>query len=174
MKQTFTVRIEWYSIISELPESEQLAIYQRLFLFQTGNEDDITLNTGFQRTVWSLIENKLTKPKIASKAKTWKTDYDLYKNDITEAFQQIISDHKYIQEQEKYYPNLDIKLTIEKAFKNFWATEAGWQHKKKSKSINLDWKSTFTNSLNQRYNQVYKTKEESDGKSGTRLHPALR
>ena len=38
--------------------------------------------------------------------------------------------------QERLNPNIDVKLSLEKGYVNFWGTEAGWIHKKKSRSKN--------------------------------------
>lgn len=174
MKQTFVARLEWYNTISELPELEQLDIYRRIFLYQSGREEEAQLVTGFQRAVWALIESKLTKPKGAAKESTWQTDYNLYLSELEKAYSEIMCDRKFITEKEKYYPFLNIRLTIEKAHKTFWATEAGWKRKKRSGSKALDWRATFANALDQKFNHVYKQKGDSDGTTESRLHPALR
>jgi hypothetical protein len=87
--------------------------------------------------------------------KTWRNDYDLYKNDLRKSYQEIINDNEWIKTQERLNPGVDIKLTIEKACINFWSTEAGWKHKKNSKAKSLDWKQTLTNSLTMQSNKVY-------------------
>ena len=66
----------------------------------------------------------------------------------------------WLQEQEKYHPNLNILLSLEKAHTQFWGTEAGWEHTKKKKSKKKNWKRTYENALSQRVNQVWKSKEE--------------
>jgi len=54
------------------------------------------------------------------------------------------------------YPrtNLNIKLTVKKAVVNFWGKTEGWKNKKASKTKEIDWKSTFINSLSQPQNKV--------------------
>ena len=59
-----------------------------------------------------------------------------------------------IKDQERLNPGVDVLLSIEKGFKNFWGTEAGWKHKKKSKSATIDWQATIINSIG--INKVYK------------------
>jgi len=63
-----------------------------------------------------------------------------------------------LKTQQRLNPNVNIKLSIEKGFRNFWGTEAGWQHKKKSRSKEIDWKRTIINSI--AFNKVYYTKQE--------------
>lgn len=84
----------------------------------------------------------------------WKDDFDLYLSDLRFEYKKLISDVNFILEQERFNPNIDIKLSIEKACTNFWATEAGWKNKKKSGSVNIDWPATFKNAIS--LNKVYK------------------
>jgi hypothetical protein len=86
---------------------------------------------------------------------TWRNDFETYKSGLREVYLKLISDKEYINSQAKYYPNVDIKLSLEKACTNFWATEAGWKHKKSKRSKDIDWKSTLTNAIAK--NKVYFT-----------------
>lgn len=88
---------------------------------------------------------------------TWRTSYDVYKNDLREAYQNLISNQEWLEQQQRYHPNLDIELSLEKACVQFWALETGWKHKKKSKSVNIDWKSTLASAID--LNKVYKQKQ---------------
>lgn len=103
--------------------------------------------------------------------KTWRNDFDLYKAELREQYNLIISDAEFIRVQERLNPGVDIKLTIEKACVNFWSTEAGWKHKKNSKSKELDWKQTLINSLTMQSNKVYKEKQPSNGKRYKEILP---
>jgi hypothetical protein len=87
--------------------------------------------------------------------KSWRDDFEVYLTDLRNAYKEIVIDTAYITERAKYHPGLNIKLSLEKACKDFWATEAGWKHKKKSKSNELNWKSTFTKALDIKSNQVW-------------------
>ena len=95
------------------------------------------------------------------KIKTWRDDFILYKNLVDIAFDEIINDTEEISRQEKYYPNVDIRLSLEKSINNFWGTEAGWKHKKKSRAKEIDMISTLINNLDK--NKVYKPKEQKTG-----------
>jgi hypothetical protein len=86
---------------------------------------------------------------------TWRNDFEIYKSGLREVYLKLINDKKYINEQARFYPNVDIKLSLEKACTNFWATEAGWKNKKSKRSKNIDWKSTLTNAIEK--NKVYFT-----------------
>jgi hypothetical protein len=90
--------------------------------------------------------------------KTWKTDFLVYKAECREAFIKFDSDKTEIQKQERLNPNVDIKLTIEKAYDKFWGTEAGWKNKKSSGYENIDWNATIKNAISVKSNIVYKPK----------------
>ncbi|MCL1936843.1 MAG: DUF6291 domain-containing protein [Candidatus Azobacteroides sp.] len=104
----------------------------------------------------------LTGGKAVADEKTWRDDFEMYLTDLREAYKAIVIDTAYITERAKYHPGMNIKLSLEKACKEFWATEAGWTHKKKSKSKELNWKSTLTKSLDQKCNQVWLQKGEAN------------
>jgi len=98
--------------------------------------------------------------------KSWRNNFELYLTDLRKAYKELVIDTAYITERAKYHPGLNIKLSIEKACKDFWATEAGWKNKKKSKSENIDWKKTFNNALNQNCNRVW-LREGEENETGT-------
>ena len=87
---------------------------------------------------------------------TWRDDFEIYKEVLRQEYLKIITNEEFISEQERFHPNIDIKLSIEKSCVNYWATEAGWKKKKASRSKSIDWKSTFTNAIG--INKVYKPK----------------
>jgi len=89
---------------------------------------------------------------------TWKTDFSIYQAEEQAAYESLINDPVWIADRQKYHPNLDIKLSAEKAHKDYWSTEAAWSHKKKQRSKNCDWRRTYNNALTQRCNQVWKNK----------------
>ena len=88
--------------------------------------------------------------------KTWRDDFDIYLSEVTEAFEKISSDKEFIKNRQKYHPELDIVLSLKKAFEDYWSQEAGWKRKKISKTKNIDWVSTFKKALDQPQNKVYK------------------
>ncbi len=107
-------------------------------------------------------ENDL-KGGVGGKSKTWKTDFETYKTGLLKVYQELIIDPVYITTQEKFHPGVDISLSLEKAVVNFWATEAGWKHKKKGRATEIDWKATLTNAIDK--NKVYKQHGNSKGTS---------
>lgn len=88
--------------------------------------------------------------------KTWRTDFEIYKAELGQAYLNAQANEKWIIERESYHPNLDIKLSLKKACVDYWATDAAWKLKQKSKAENINWRSTFNNALTLKSNQVYK------------------
>lgn len=92
-------------------------------------------------------------------AKSWRDDIEIYKADLRKAYASAIADQKWIAQRQRYHPNLNIALTLERACVEYWATETGWLQKledKKTKTIN--WRATFSKTID--LNKVYKTKDE--------------
>ena len=94
--------------------------------------------------------------------KSWRDDFEIYKSDLRTAYLNLIDNQEFINKQERYHPGLNIQLSIEKACVNYWAIEAGWKKKKASKTVTIDWKTTFINALDIKSNQVWKTKEQQE------------
>lgn len=93
--------------------------------------------------------------KVAA-AKSWRDDFEVYKSELKEAFDKILSDKDFVENRQKYHPNLDIRLSLQKSYEDYWATEAGWKKKKSSKAKEIDWPATFRKALDQPQNRVYK------------------
>ena len=89
-------------------------------------------------------------------AKSWRDDFEVYKSELKEAFDKILSDKDFIENRKKYHTNLDIHLSLQKAYEDYWCTEAGWKKKKSSKAKEIDWPATFRKALDQPQNRVYK------------------
>jgi hypothetical protein len=97
--------------------------------------------------------NNLSDEKIESE-KNWKNDFDIYVEELRNAYKEIQNDTDWIKQQESFYLNVDIIKSIEKACVNYWATPTGWKKKKQSKISDINWKSTFGNAIS--LNKVYK------------------
>lgn len=100
----------------------------------------------FEKFVLSLNKN--------SDIHTWKTDFEIYLSELRKEYSEIIKDKEYISRLEEYHPKLNIILSIEKSCFSYWATNEGWQNKKKKKTETIDWKSTFSKTIT--LNAVYK------------------
>lgn len=105
----------------------------------------------------------------------WRNDFEIYKKELEENRIRLSNDSAFIKQQEKYNPNIDIVLSIEKACVNYWGTEAGWKKKKQSKTDNIDWRATFVNAIE--INKVYKPKytiEQEQSKQSNTYTPKSR
>lgn len=89
--------------------------------------------------------------------KTWKEDFDVYLQELKFAYNALVNDLSFIAERQRYEPKLDICLSLEKAYKDYWGTEAGWKKKKAARSKDIDWKRTFVNALSLSSNKVYQS-----------------
>lgn len=87
--------------------------------------------------------------------KNWRNDFETYLSELRVCYSNLINDKDFIENLRKYHPKVDIQLSLEKACVEYWATEAGWNKKIKSKSKKIDWKQTFVNALNLKSNKVY-------------------
>lgn len=96
-------------------------------------------------------------------AKTWRTDFETYLSQAHQALEALTNDAAFVDERQKYHPNLDIALSLEKAWVDYWSTPAGWNKKKQVRTDTINWKSTFANALNQPSNKVYKQKARNNG-----------
>jgi hypothetical protein len=92
--------------------------------------------------------------------KTWRNDFETYKNELREAYNKAISDNSYIEERQKFHPGLNIIRSLNKSCHDYWVTEVGWKKKKSSKIEFIDWIATFNNALSIKSNQVWGDKQE--------------
>lgn len=136
-----------------------------LFLFdfedvsQFINSPSQAPNEPLNRGIGKGNSNEGDKGGVGEKEETWKTSYEIYKKELREEYKKAVNNPDFLQKMERYHPGIDIKLSLEKACVEFWSLEAGWKKKKASRTINIDWLSTFTNALNLKSNQVYKERD---------------
>ena len=98
---------------------------------------------------------------------TWRDSFEVYLQDCRDAWKRWVGNREWMAERQRFNPGVNIKLTLEKACKEFWATEAGWLHKKKGRGKTIDWKRIFEYAISQKTNRVYeRSKYNSRGKDG--------
>lgn len=90
-----------------------------------------------------------------SKDKTWRNDFSIYLDNCKDGYKDFVENKELMKEQERLNPGINIPLTIERGFKNYWGKEVGWKQKKKSKTNKIDWEQTIINSISNRINRVY-------------------
>lgn len=84
----------------------------------------------------------------------WKTDFKTYLAQAKEGLTKLLADSEWIAQQQKFHPELDIKLSLEKA-SVYWLSEAGWKRKKSKRTQSICWKSTYDKALSMSYNKVF-------------------
>ena len=89
---------------------------------------------------------------------TWRDSFDVYLTECKKGYELFMNDIELLKTQQRLNPGINVKLSIEKGFINFWGTEAGWKFKKGKKSKEINWQSTIINSISM--NKVYYTKQE--------------
>lgn len=83
----------------------------------------------------------------------WRDNFDVYVAELRQVYSELINNNEFIKQQEELHPGVNIKLSLKKSCLNFWATQAGWRHKKKKRTKELDWKATLVNAID--LNKVY-------------------
>jgi len=123
----------------------------------TSHMENENENENINRVIGKEGVGEKPKSPIEQTPLNWRNDFEIYLSGLNETYNKLLVDQDYLKIQERLNPSIDIKLSIEKAYVNFWSTPAGWKHKKKSKSNELDWKSTLTKAIDM--NKVYKQRE---------------
>lgn len=95
----------------------------------------------------------------------WRESFDVYCDRLRDAYESLSNDDEFIAQRQSLHPGIDIRLSLKKAYLDYWSTELGWAKKKSSKSANIDWKRTFTNALDLPSNQVKKARGKVDYQS---------
>lgn len=95
----------------------------------------------------------------------WRTNFDAYMVLVNEAKAKLLADTSVRQKKEKYYPDIDYELSLEKMVDDFWGTEEGWKHKVKGskKSASIDMVKTLNKGFDMASNRVYKKVQRSAG-----------
>jgi hypothetical protein len=99
----------------------------------------------------------------------WRTDFNIYISEARAAFDNIIKDSSWQEVRQRYHPGLNILLSCEKMFQDFWGTEAGWKHKKRSKTKVIDWVGTINNGLSLKSNQVWQDRNGKNKQSANAI-----
>ena len=112
------------------------------------------------------LNNKDIGDEIIIPEKTWKNDFEVYKENVRNGYREIMEDEAWFKKQSEFYPNVNILKSIEKSCVNFWITEAGWKNKKKTKTETINWKLTFANAISQPQNKVYYDRNSDPKQTG--------
>ena len=92
---------------------------------------------------------------------TWRESFEVYCNECRSAYSALLNNSEWLAERQRYNPNVDVRLSLEKAVVEFWLTEAGWKNKKQARSKTINWKQTFINALGNKYNRIYQPRQQT-------------
>jgi hypothetical protein len=96
--------------------------------------------------------------KEEEKEELWKqkTDagFEAYLDFAEPEFDKLKNDWQWIADKKRFYPGVNISLSLDKMWEEFWGTRAGWENIRKRKSKEVDWKRTIENGLSMKMNQV--------------------
>lgn len=99
----------------------------------------------------------------------WRTSFEAYRSALRECYNALRRDSAWLAERKRLNPRVDVLLTLEKTCVEYWATPEGWERKKSAKG-SINWKSTLSKSISQKFNQVYENdKRISNNQRGNAL-----
>lgn len=100
---------------------------------------------------------------------TWRTNFEVYQKRCEAGFDVLCEDFNWIAERKEFHPGLNIRLSLEKMFGDFWSTKAGWKNKRDAArgkaDYEIDWKATAANGLSMKQNQVWIPKGSFDNEA---------
>lgn len=88
--------------------------------------------------------------------RNWREDFNVYLAIVENAKTELLADSTFKADKEKYYPNIDYALSIEKMVKEYWGTEEGWNKRRKGRSKTLNMVLTLKKGFDFASNRVYK------------------
>ena len=98
---------------------------------------------------------------ILSTEKNWRNDFELYKDSLRKGHKEFLANtdaHKKLIDR---YPYINIKKSLDMICVDYWLKD-GYAIKKKTKTIQIDWATTFINSFKFQSNRINYTKEQLD------------
>lgn len=102
------------------------------------------------------IKEKEDKSSLKKSVKPdWYLDFNVYKDLVLQAQQTLLSDANVKAQFEKFNPNCDYELSLEKSVETFWGTEDGWENKKKGRAKTINMTSTLKKNIER--SKVYKS-----------------
>jgi hypothetical protein len=147
------------SVERRLDERNSKSEKARQSAFKRWNKVKTDANALHSHSEGNAIKDSIVKDSIEKKENnTWRDDFSIYLSECKLSYNKFMEDSDLLKEQQRLNPGINVRLSIEKGFINFWGTEAGWKFKKSKKSKDIDWKRTIINSIDM--NKVYYTRQE--------------
>lgn len=114
-------------------------------------------------------EKKKHTPAWKSRCET----FELYQQWELEEYQKIQIDTEWLRNRKEFHPRLDLRLTLKKAHEDFWSTKAGWKNIKARKGEEVDWRTTWSNVLTLKGNQVWENTTAPSPTAGQSMYRRL-
>lgn len=91
--------------------------------------------------------------KSASHGQAWRESYEVYLDELKTALDGLLHDEEFVADRGRFMPDVDIRLSMQKAYEDYWRTPEAWKRKCRQKR-GIDWAKTFRNALDIRSNRV--------------------
>lgn len=156
--------LQYESEKEECSAKHMVADYERVSYSTTkGYRSQLQDNNNITNNNTTNYSNKENKDNILSLSKkeekkepTWRDDFNVYLAIVENAKTHLLADSTFKADKEKYYPNIDYALSIEKMVKEYWGTEEGWNKRRKGRSKTLNMVLTLKKGFDFASNRVYK------------------
>lgn len=156
--------LQYESEKEECSAKPMVADYERVSYSTTkGYRSQLQDNNNITNNNTTNYSNKENKDNILSLSKkeekkepTWRDDFNVYLAIVENAKTHLLDDSTFKADKEKYYPNIDYALSIEKMVKEYWGTEEGWNKRRKGRSKTLNMVLTLKKGFDFASNRVYK------------------
>lgn len=147
-------KINWeeriFAVAKDLYVSERTVDYQRIF-------DEAVAFVNAYKDAFN-YEQTEKKPKKDVEPEAWKEAFGVYLELVEDAKNKLLADADTKSAKEKYYPNIDYAMTLDKMVSEFWGTPEGWKYKKShsKKTAKIDMVATLKKGFDLSHNRVYK------------------
>ena len=148
-------KINWeeriFAVAKDIYIEDRTNNFQRIF-------DEATAFVEAYKNAFANNSEEDKPKKVKAEPESWRTDYEVYRELVLSARDALRIDSQTREAKEKYYPNLDYDLSLDKMVDEFWGTEDGWKYKVKhaKKTAKIDMVATLKKGFDLSHNRVYK------------------
>lgn len=160
-------KINWeeriFAVAKDIYISDRTLDYQRMF------DEATAFVNAYKEAFCDEQVDKKPKKEVAPEA--WKEAFGVYLELVEEAKAKLLADADTKAAKEKYYPNIDYAMTLDKMVNEFWGTPEGWRYKKThtKKTAKIDMVATLKKGFDLSHNRVYKRATIGTSKPSTAL-----
>lgn len=151
-------KINWeeriFAVVKDIYINERTVDYQKIF------DEAIAFVNAYKDAFNDepIDEPTEKKPKKDVTQEAWKESFGVYLELVEDAKDKLLVDADTKAAKEKYYPNIDYAMTLDKMVSEFWGTPEGWKYKKShsKKTVKIDMVATLKKGFDMSHNRVYK------------------